>query len=189
MKSELASLKSSYNSLVLTSQENEKIIQKLRKTIKEWDISRHKADSVSNMQSRVNLLLEEKTKALFDIEKLQKLNKELAAKSEGYKKMTDYNEDINQKRDLQLETVLGKFNHLKSENSNLKNELFKKGTIISAMHNELVELRQYRDIKAISEKQNRFIEELKKIIENKDVEISMLKSVVKSMQSTFAYLQ
>jgi hypothetical protein len=78
---------------------------------------------------------------------------------------------------------MNKTNSLKTENLSLKNELQKKNSVIGSLQNELLELKPLKDLKNLPEKHLKVVEDYRKMIESKDNEIGLLKSVIKNNQT------
>ena len=134
------------------------------------------------MQTRINSLIDEKVKINYELEKILKTNKEYSAKIENYKKIIESSDSIQKKRDSQLESVISKTNSMKSELVSLKLDLQKKISTIAGLSSELLELRPLKELKSMQEKYSKSLEDMKKVVQSKENEIQVLKSLIKNLQ-------
>jgi hypothetical protein len=129
-------------------------------------------------------MIEEKVKIEAELEKANKNNKELAMRLANHKKEYELTEINFKKRDNQIEILISKIKSLENEINGLKNELKKKNTVLLKLQTEANEVIPIKEVRNLSEKQSKHIEDLKKIVSARDTEISIMKGIIKTLQQS-----
>jgi hypothetical protein len=137
------------------------------------------------MKEKLSSMVEERVKFEFEIEEKNKTIRELNHKINTLKKDNENIESICSKRDSQVSSLLNRIKTLEGENQKLTNDLSRKQKNLLLLQGEVTELRPSKEAMTMLERQTRIIEELKKQLQEKNNENSMLKSLINSWQHTY----
>ena len=130
-------------------------------------------------------MIDENIKHEIESSEKEKKIRELMKTITNLKSETSFNEEIAEKREVQLNSLLSKIKSQEQEILSLKSEIYKKTHYLQHLQGEVTELRPSKDALNIVEKQSKQIEDLKKTIFSKNNEISMMKSLITSWQKHY----
>ena len=142
-------------------------------------IQEFKNSNLGKLHSRVDKMIEEKTKLELDLDDKNKQIREMSQRLNTLKKDLEFNDSITEKRDGQLNTLLSKIKGQEQEIVKLNTELGRKTKSLVVLQGEITELRPSKEAVSMVERQAKLIEELKKQLANKDKEINVLKGLMK----------
>ncbi|CAG9324618.1 unnamed protein product [Blepharisma stoltei] len=153
--------------------EKDALIAKLRAKLADY-----KDTPVEKLHSRVNELLSDKIRLEALVAESDKKLKEQTAKANRLKIDVESSEVLLEKRESQLNILIGKVKAQEHEIMTLKSEVKKKQAALSTLESELKGLRPYQDADEVILKQSDNLQDLHKQIIAKNHEISMLKEVI-----------
>ena len=130
-------------------------------------------------------MINEKVKSQIFQEEQNKKIRELSYRINTMKKDQESHESNVQKRDSQLNSLLQKIRHQDQEIARLNSELVKKTATLHNLHGEVVELRPSKEAMNLVEKLSKQIEDLKRLLQSRDSENSMMKDLIKTWQHQY----
>jgi hypothetical protein len=159
---------------------NSEIIEKQSLTIQEF-----RSSNLGKLHSRVDKMIEEKTRLEVELDDKAKQIRELSQRIAHLRKDLENSDTLTEKRDGQLNNLLMKIKSQDQEIAKLNAELSKKSKSLFLLQGEITELRPSKEAMNIVDRQSRFIEELKNQLKSKDKEITVLKGIMKLADTPF----